>query len=98
MRRFRHFFMFQRAAWRALFRIRVRLLELPMAMDGPPHPSTHCRCYGGQPAGTFADHLPGCAWLAAMCKPCGGTGWCEHCGGDGTSPRAALGTDLGTGR
>lgn len=92
------FFMFQRAAFRALFRRRrrVRLVDLPYAAElhGPPHPSTLCRCYDGQPAGALSDHQIDCSWLAAMCKPCGGTGWCEHCGGDGTAPESRPSADL----
>lgn len=91
MSRLRNFLMFQRAAWRALFRRRVRLVELPMAYEGPPHPSMQCRCYDGMPAGAHGDHRPGCPWVTAMCVPCGGTGWCEHCGGDGTAPNQGRG-------
>lgn len=88
--RFRNFMMFQRAAFRALFRRRTRLLELPYAFELPP--PVMCRCYEPHVSQNLlwlahADHEPGCPWAEAMCKVCGGTGWCEHCGGDGTEPR-----------
>lgn len=89
MSRLSRFWIYQRAAWRALFRRRVRTIDLPMAMDGPPHPSVLCRCNDGAPADALADHMQGCEWLAMMCKSCGGTGWCERCGGDGTAPGPA---------
>lgn len=85
MRRLRNFAMFQRAAWRALFRRPGRPVEIPppdLAVVG--HPSQLCRCTEGPP-GLFDDHRPDCQWLAAMCRACGGTGWCERCGGDGTA-------------
>jgi len=93
MRRFRNFWMFQRAAWRSLFRRRrVRLIDLPSADESAMvHPSELCKCFADEDTDQIATvanpgHRSDCQWLAAMCIPCGGTGWCEHCGGDGTKP------------
>lgn len=82
--------MFQRSAWRALFRRRRQLVELPAPEpDKITHPAQLCRCFFG-PADpshdVLKDHDPGCLWVAAMCEGCAGTGWCVKCGGDGTRP------------
>jgi hypothetical protein len=92
--RVRHFLMFQRAAFQALFRRRDNRPDpWPDISDYPAHPSTLCRCFDGvvddPPALAHADHKPGCLWVAAMCKECHGTGWCIHCAGDGTDPEVA---------
>jgi hypothetical protein len=49
------------------------------------HPSTKCTCGIPPHVAAHADHAPSCPWLALMCKPCGGTGWCAVCGGDGAA-------------
>lgn len=89
MDRFRRFFMFQRSAWRTLFRRRTKLLWSPAEISGPAHPSMLCRCFD-RPADAshdvLADHDRGCQWAAAMCEACAGTGWCVRCGGGGTRP------------
>lgn len=97
MTRLHWFLRYQGIAFRALFRRRrtasrgdVRQFAMALTVDamnaGPGHPCELCRCRDGEPAlGVFEDHLPDCAWAAAMCRECGGTGWCHACGGDGTA-------------
>ncbi len=89
-RNLRAFAMFQRSAWRALFRRRSPVVELPAAPEGPSHPSQLCRCLDGRPASIMSDHDGDCPWLAAMCRTCSGTGYCSACGGDGTNANEHL--------
>lgn len=90
MGRLRQFFMFQRAAARALFsRRKLVSAEDVIGPSGISHPSQLCRCFVGPADATrdvLSDHEPGCLWVAAMCSRCSGTGWCIGCGGDGTAP------------
>lgn len=94
MSRWSRFAMFQRAAWRQLFRRRSKarlLAESDALANALGHPSSLCKC---GPHGTphmhlaHSDHQPGCAWMAAACKTCGGDGCCTGCGGDGVEPTA----------
>lgn len=65
----------------------VERVALAVEMAAPivdAHPSTLCRCPGGDRM--FADHAEGCQWLALMCRACAGTGYCERCQGDGVDP------------
>lgn len=85
------FWFHTRRAFRALLPRRkpmafVDVLHAPVESN---HPSMLCSCDGGDPVGALADHDPGCAWLAAMCGQCHGTGWCPRCGGDGCEPEVA---------
>lgn len=86
----RSFFMFQRAAFRALFRRAPKEpLGLLPAGEGEPHPSKLCRCVGiATDAHTIAhvDHRPDCPWFKVMCRTCQGDGSCPDCGGDGIDP------------
>lgn len=49
--------------------------------SGPGHPIELCKCACG-PDG--AEHNEGCAWAAARCRTCVGSGYCPECFGDGT--------------
>lgn len=86
MNRMRHFIMFQRAAWRALFRRRGEPIQIPAPDPNEvTHPSQLCRCFG-RPAtmhDALEEHKPDCPWLAVMCTSCNGIGRCSMCGGDG---------------
>lgn len=87
MARFRLFLSLQRSSKRALFRRKPTALPVVPVIDAEiSHPSQLCRCNDGRQASVLADHDPGCAWVAAMCEGCAGTGWCVRCGGDGTAP------------
>ena len=46
----------------------------------PNHPSDLCDCAVG-----YEGHADDCAARPYLCDPCGGTGCCPSCGGDGTN-------------
>lgn len=89
MNRFQSFWWYQVRSWRRLFAIRRKTVVLHAPIESS-HPSSLCLCLGFAPnhqAAINIDHQPECPWLSAMCKSCGGTGWCHHCSGDGCEPR-----------
>lgn len=92
MTRLRTFLRRQRLAWTGLLLGDPPALSLHAPLSAE-HPAMLCRCFGepsGHPALQFADHLPDCLWLAAMCKLCSGLGVCQRCRGDGTDPGGAV--------
>lgn len=72
-------------AAQALFMDESPPSDLPDVPEGPSHPSQLCRCTGHE-TDDVAEHQSDCAWLAAMCKTCTGTGHCQTCFGDGCDP------------
>lgn len=75
-----------------LQRLSIRAL-IDMDLTHPCHPSELCGCDARYSAGSYEGfdneigHYLDCAWYKRMCRKCHGTGWCEECGGDGTSPQ-----------
>lgn len=84
MGRLSSFVMFQRAAFRALFRPSVERRTIDLAAESS-HPIYLCRCRDGAPDlhGPHGDHRDDCEWLKRRCPFCLGQG---TCGGDGCAP------------